>query len=408
MDRQEGNKPSDIFLAYAFPVLVLAHDLLTTFLLRADKLAPIREQLRGWHYLLGTALFVIVSIRLWQWAKGRAPGPQAPLPPRARHWVMAVVNTTYILFFIAPLLGVLVVWSHGMSLHFGPIPVPALMGEDRDVWLFTGYFHSGSSTSLLLIKLTALLTAVWMLFRHGRGLFSAFPRGYGLYALLSFASSVFALSTFKSYDRGPAAVLIFLAICGAVWGLAWLVRRGRTTHVTGSEPKRGLVPAVIGVLAIVILGLYGPHLLFRVSPLSKGHVVEAEAHVTSHEAPALIEHLPPETDFERKVRAETFKWCVFCHTMKKDGAHLVGPNLYGIMGQRIAAVPNFPYNKALAERGQAGEIWTDEAMSSFLANPDAFAPGTSMVVSSGNITDPQTQQALINILKRETGSAAAQ
>jgi cytochrome c2 len=97
---------------------------------------------------------------------------------------------------------------------------------------------------------------------------------------------------------------------------------------------------------------------------------------------------------------------VFCHTFNKGGEHLVGPNLYAIMGQRMASVPNFPYSESLAARGKAGEVWTDAALAEFLANPDAFAPGTGMIISSGNITDPARQQAIITILKRETGSAA--
>ena len=59
MEQRDANRPLDKVLAYGLPLLVLVHDLLTMILLRSDKAAPIREQLRGWHYFLGTALFQI-------------------------------------------------------------------------------------------------------------------------------------------------------------------------------------------------------------------------------------------------------------------------------------------------------------------------------------------------------------
>ncbi|SNS15291.1 MULTISPECIES: cytochrome c family protein [unclassified Azospirillum] len=406
MSGQKNAGMRDIALDYALPLLVLAQDVLTTLMPRADKLGPMREQLRGWHYLVGTLLLVLAAVRLWRWFRGQAPQPVPALPPRARTWAMGLVLATYTLFFITPLFGYLVAWSHDMPVHYGPLPaLPALIGENRNVWVFTGYFHSGISTSLLVLKLGVLISAVYFLFRHGKGLFAAFPRGFGLYVLLSFSVSLFALSTFKSYDRGPYVVAIFLAICAVIWGLARLVRRGKAGSSGEGAPK-GAVFAGIGALALIGLGLYGPYALFRVSPFPKGEMVQAEAHITSHETPLVVEPLPPETDFERQVRAETFKWCVFCHTFNKGGGHLVGPNLYAIMGQRMASVPNFPYSESLAARGKAGEVWTDAALAEFLANPDAFAPGTGMIISSGNITDPARQQAIITILKRETGSAA--
>jgi cytochrome c2 len=160
-------------------------------------------------------------------------------------------------------------------------------------------------------------------------------------------------------------------------------------------------------MLIALIGLYGPYAMFRVKPFEGAATVKAPAGTTSHAAPAKTETLPPETPFERQVRAETYKWCTFCHTMNKGGAHIAGPNLYGIYGQRIATVPNFTYSDALGNRGKRGEIWDDRALDAYLANPDSFAPGTTMVISSGNITDPRRRAAIITILKRETGSDAA-
>ncbi|WP_148293836.1 cytochrome c family protein [Azospirillum sp. B4] len=399
-------RPGEIVLDYALPALVLAQDVLTTLMPRMDKMSPLREQLRGWHYLVGGLLFLLAVTRLWRWRRGLPPLPTPALPPRARAWAMGLVLATYACLGLTPILGVFVVWSHGMGLHFGPLPaLPAPIGEDRGLWLFTGYFHSAFGTSLLVLKATILVSAVYFLFRHGKGLFTAFPRGFGLYALLSMGCSLFALSTFKSYDRGPVVVAEYLAIAAALWVVGALIHRRRA----GREPRagyQGLVPVAVAAVALIAVGLYGPHALFRVSPFATGHVVQADGGATSRLAPPVVETLPPETDFERQVRAETFKWCVFCHTMNKGGAHGTGPNLYAVFGQRMAAAPNFPYGASLAGRGRNGEVWTDEALAAFLSDPDKFAPGTAMVVSSGNITDPERLKALITILKRETGSAA--
>ncbi|WP_145729123.1 c-type cytochrome [Nitrospirillum pindoramense] len=405
-EQDRARRPVEILLDYALPALVMAQDVLTTLMPRMDKMSPLREELRGWHYLVGALLFALAVTRLWRWKRGLPPLPTPGLPPRARAWAMGLVLATYICLSLTPLLGVFVVWSHGTGLHFGPLPtLPAPIGENRDLWLFTGYFHSASGTSLLVLKVAVLVSAVYFLFRHGKGLFAAFPRGFGLYALLSMGSALFALSTFKSYDRGPIVVAEYLAVAAILWGLGALVRRRRAGRPP-AEGYKGRIPAAIAAALLVGVGLYGPHALFRVSPFASGHVVQAEKGATSRSEAPVVVTLPPETDFERQVRAETFKWCVFCHTMNKGGAHGTGPNLYAVFGQRMAAAPNFPYGASLAARGRNGEVWTDEALAAFLSDPDTFAPGTAMVVSSGNITDPERLKALITILKRETGSAA--
>jgi cytochrome c2 len=276
---------------------------------------------------------------------------------------------------------------------------------DRGIWLFTGSFHSGLGFSVLLAKLLIVLTAAYTLLRYGKGLFAAFPRGVGLLAFGGFSNSLFAMTTFKNYDRGPWIVASFWLLCLILWGVAKLLKRNSGGDSVQPAVSQRLLTGVI-VATVAAAGLYGPYALFRVSPFESAATVSAPAGVTSHETPALREVLPPETEYERQVKAETFKWCSFCHTMNKGGAHIAGPNLYGIYGQRIATVPNFAYGEALAARGARGEVWDDKALNAFLANPDSFAPGTTMVISSGNITDPQRRAAIITILKRQTGAEA--
>ncbi|MGD9501562.1 MAG: c-type cytochrome [Methyloceanibacter sp.] len=67
--------------------------------------------------------------------------------------------------------------------------------------------------------------------------------------------------------------------------------------------------------------------------------------------------------------------CKVCHTFDKGGATLIGPNLYGIVGKKIASHEGVTYTPAL--QGKEGD-WTYENLDLWLTNPQAFAPGTSM------------------------------
>ena len=67
--------------------------------------------------------------------------------------------------------------------------------------------------------------------------------------------------------------------------------------------------------------------------------------------------------------------CKVCHTFDKGGATLIGPNLYGVVGKKIAAHEGVNYTPAL--KGKEGD-WTYENLDLWLTNPQAFAPGTTM------------------------------
>jgi cytochrome c len=67
--------------------------------------------------------------------------------------------------------------------------------------------------------------------------------------------------------------------------------------------------------------------------------------------------------------------CKACHTLDKDGANKLGPNLWGIIGRPKATVEGFTYSNALAK---LDGNWTLGDLDKFLADPRRYAPGNRM------------------------------
>ena len=384
--------------------LYLAHALLTTSLARTDRLLPLREELRGWHYVVGTLQFLVAVVRLWAWVRER-PSPPEGLPGPAFAWGRALALTALLLMLGAPLLGLFYAWSDGLEVRLGGLTLPALVGRDRALWQATGYFHSGLGFMLVVLNLATLLTAAVTSLRFRHGLLTAFPPGHGAFAFFGFSSTVYAFATFRSPEPGPLAVAIFWAVAGGWALLSWAIHRNRPAVARSravSPLARGLAGA--GALALLLFGAWGPYGMFRVTPFAPPADVAVVDGVEWHARPAVAAlTIAPADDFERAVEAETFKWCRFCHNMQPGGEqHKVGPNLHNIMGQRAGTVPGFGYSEAMRRARERGLVWTDETMAAYIADPQRFMPGTSMIVSSGPIPDPRVQAAVVNILKRET------
>jgi cytochrome c len=89
-----------------------------------------------------------------------------------------------------------------------------------------------------------------------------------------------------------------------------------------------------------------------------------------------------------------FANCVACHTVDRDAPNVVGPNLFGIVGKTAGEVAGFAYSDALKA---SGIVWTAAELDSFIANPTAKIPGTTMV--AGAISDPAKRQAVIAYLE---------
>ncbi len=75
---------------------------------------------------------------------------------------------------------------------------------------------------------------------------------------------------------------------------------------------------------------------------------------------------------------KVFKKCKACHQVGEGAKNRVGPILNNIVGHPAGAVEGFKYSKPLLDKAQAGLVWTEDTLASFLAKPKAYIKGTKM------------------------------
>jgi aldose sugar dehydrogenase len=87
--------------------------------------------------------------------------------------------------------------------------------------------------------------------------------------------------------------------------------------------------------------------------------------------------------------------CTSCHTLHDWEDAAIGPNLHSVVGRRVGAERDFEYSSAMKN---AGGRWTKDRLDSFLANPSAAVPGTTMVFAG--MPDAEHRRQLIDYLER--------
>jgi len=73
-----------------------------------------------------------------------------------------------------------------------------------------------------------------------------------------------------------------------------------------------------------------------------------------------------------------FKKCKSCHMVQDDAGEAIvkggktGPNLFGVVGRAAASEEGFKYGASLMAAGEAGLVWDEETLVTYLADPTAF------------------------------------
>jgi cytochrome c len=88
--------------------------------------------------------------------------------------------------------------------------------------------------------------------------------------------------------------------------------------------------------------------------------------------------------------------CKICHSFDKGAPSPIGPNLYGVVGRKIASVEGFNYSPALKAKASEGD-WTFEHLDQWLTNPQAYAAGTTMAFPG--LPDLQKRADVIDFLR---------
>lgn len=94
------------------------------------------------------------------------------------------------------------------------------------------------------------------------------------------------------------------------------------------------------------------------------------------------------------------KTCAKCHDDSLLQERLQGPPLFGVVGRKVGSAKGFGYSDALKKANADGKVWTEEALDTYLADPDKAMPGGFMPLA---VPDKGERLSLIAYLKSLDG-----
>jgi cytochrome c2 len=100
-----------------------------------------------------------------------------------------------------------------------------------------------------------------------------------------------------------------------------------------------------------------------------------------------------ETDRDVGTGEALFQACSGCHMIGDGVSNGIGPDLRKVVNRPVATAVGYHYSPAMQ---QLGGRWDRERLDRFLANPQAYVPGTKM--NFAGVPDPQQRRELVEFL----------
>ncbi|MEQ8400447.1 MAG: cytochrome c family protein [Roseitalea porphyridii] len=82
-------------------------------------------------------------------------------------------------------------------------------------------------------------------------------------------------------------------------------------------------------------------------------------------------------DGDPEAGEQVFRTCATCHNVEAE-QNKVGPHLVNVFGRTPGTVEGFRYSRAMTQFGEEGNVWDEETLSAYLADPRGYVRGNRM------------------------------